>query len=290
MRHRGAYENRKSQQPRKQPELAEPSRRRHQEVERNRHRQDGGVQKRMTAAELRSPMIRHRTCQRIADRVEHQRNAEREARKRARQAEHLVVVEQDEDSERGVLQAFCGLPHPIRQLRRKSQLRLIHSIPPPVEGLDDADIGTAPQRAAIPVGCTSRAVSPTIGRRASNVEGDFMTAPFACPDRRVERAWIDYNGHMNMAYYNLVFDQALDARVRLTRHRGCIRTRWRRLVLHGRNSRHIRSGIETRRPVAGDVSTTRLGRKAPAFFRRDVSRGAPAISPPRPNSYRCTWI
>jgi len=30
-----------------------------------------------------------------------------------------------------------------------------------------------------------------------------------CPPRTVERAWIDYNGHMNMAYYNLVFDQAL---------------------------------------------------------------------------------
>ncbi len=37
-----------------------------------------------------------------------------------------------------------------------------------------------------------------------------MDAPFLCPERRVERAWIDYNGHMNMAYYNLVFDQALD--------------------------------------------------------------------------------
>ncbi len=37
-----------------------------------------------------------------------------------------------------------------------------------------------------------------------------MTAPFVCPPRRVERAWIDYNGHMNMAYYNLLFDQSLD--------------------------------------------------------------------------------
>jgi acyl-CoA thioester hydrolase len=37
-----------------------------------------------------------------------------------------------------------------------------------------------------------------------------MSAPFVCPPRRVERAWIDYNGHMNMAYYNLVFDQSLD--------------------------------------------------------------------------------
>ena len=31
-----------------------------------------------------------------------------------------------------------------------------------------------------------------------------------CPERRVESAWIDYNGHMNMAYYHVLFDQALD--------------------------------------------------------------------------------
>jgi acyl-CoA thioester hydrolase len=37
-----------------------------------------------------------------------------------------------------------------------------------------------------------------------------MTGLIVCPERRVEAAWIDYNGHMNMAYYHLVFDQALD--------------------------------------------------------------------------------
>jgi acyl-CoA thioester hydrolase len=37
-----------------------------------------------------------------------------------------------------------------------------------------------------------------------------MEAPYSCPERRVESAWIDYNGHMNMAYYHLVFDQSLD--------------------------------------------------------------------------------
>jgi acyl-CoA thioester hydrolase len=36
-------------------------------------------------------------------------------------------------------------------------------------------------------------------------------APFECPLARVEREWIDYNGHMNMAFYSLVFDRALDA-------------------------------------------------------------------------------
>lgn len=41
-------------------------------------------------------------------------------------------------------------------------------------------------------------------------DADFP-APFQCPEARVRREWIDYNGHMNMAFYNLAFDQALDA-------------------------------------------------------------------------------
>jgi len=28
--------------------------------------------------------------------------------------------------------------------------------------------------------------------------------------KRVERGWIDYNGHMNMAYYSLVFDRTVE--------------------------------------------------------------------------------
>jgi acyl-CoA thioester hydrolase len=31
-----------------------------------------------------------------------------------------------------------------------------------------------------------------------------------CPLQRVEPGWIDYNRHMNMAYYHLAFDRALD--------------------------------------------------------------------------------
>jgi len=41
-----------------------------------------------------------------------------------------------------------------------------------------------------------------------------MTAPFpvpfVAPAMTVEPAWIDYNGHLNMAYYNVLFDRALD--------------------------------------------------------------------------------
>jgi len=35
-------------------------------------------------------------------------------------------------------------------------------------------------------------------------------SPIICPEQRVEQTWIDYNGHMNMAFYNLAFDRALD--------------------------------------------------------------------------------
>jgi acyl-CoA thioester hydrolase len=35
-------------------------------------------------------------------------------------------------------------------------------------------------------------------------------APFVSSVTRVEPAWIDYNGHLNMAYYNVLFDRAVD--------------------------------------------------------------------------------
>jgi len=62
------------------------------------------------------------------------------------------------------------------------------------------DIGAAPQRCRY-----HRAnVATNLSMNAS------FPAPYPCPERRVEPAWIDYNGHMNMAYYHLVFDQSLD--------------------------------------------------------------------------------
>src|SRR6516165_759297 len=35
-------------------------------------------------------------------------------------------------------------------------------------------------------------------------------APFVAAPMRVEPGWIDYNGHLNMAYYNVLFDRAVD--------------------------------------------------------------------------------
>jgi len=35
-------------------------------------------------------------------------------------------------------------------------------------------------------------------------------APFVSSLMKVEPQWIDYNGHLNMAYYNVLFDRAVD--------------------------------------------------------------------------------
>jgi acyl-CoA thioester hydrolase len=37
-----------------------------------------------------------------------------------------------------------------------------------------------------------------------------FAAPFTSSVMRVEPGWIDYNGHLNMAYYNVLFDRAVD--------------------------------------------------------------------------------
>jgi acyl-CoA thioester hydrolase len=42
-----------------------------------------------------------------------------------------------------------------------------------------------------------------------NLEPLFF-APFVSSVMRVEPAWIDYNGHLNMAYYNVLLDRAVD--------------------------------------------------------------------------------
>jgi len=38
----------------------------------------------------------------------------------------------------------------------------------------------------------------------------IFPTPFRSPTLVVERSWIDYNGHMNVAYYVVMFDRAID--------------------------------------------------------------------------------
>ncbi len=37
-----------------------------------------------------------------------------------------------------------------------------------------------------------------------------IPAPFLTSVMQIEPQWIDYNGHLNMAYYNVMFDRAID--------------------------------------------------------------------------------
>jgi acyl-CoA thioester hydrolase len=37
-----------------------------------------------------------------------------------------------------------------------------------------------------------------------------LPAPFKCSVMQIEPAWIDYNGHLNMAYYNVIMDRSID--------------------------------------------------------------------------------
>ena len=38
----------------------------------------------------------------------------------------------------------------------------------------------------------------------------FVFAPFVSSTMRIEPEWIDYNGHLNVAYYHVLFDRAVD--------------------------------------------------------------------------------
>jgi acyl-CoA thioester hydrolase len=37
-----------------------------------------------------------------------------------------------------------------------------------------------------------------------------QSGPFLCSVMQIEPDWIDYNGHLNMAYYNVVMDRSID--------------------------------------------------------------------------------
>jgi acyl-CoA thioester hydrolase len=41
-------------------------------------------------------------------------------------------------------------------------------------------------------------------------DGPLPSAPFLASVMQIEPQWIDYNGHLNMAYYNVMFDRAID--------------------------------------------------------------------------------
>ena len=61
-------------------------------------------------------------------------------------------------------------------------------------------------------------------------------APFVSSLMEVEPAWIDYNGHLNMAYYNVLFDRAVDEVFELLGLRRRLRAKKGLLHLHRRGA------------------------------------------------------
>jgi acyl-CoA thioester hydrolase len=59
----------------------------------------------------------------------------------------------------------------------------------------------------VALGCIARADA---GMTMTDRPEPAMPTPFVSSVMRVEPAWIDYNGHLNMAYYNVLFDRAVD--------------------------------------------------------------------------------
>ena len=45
---------------------------------------------------------------------------------------------------------------------------------------------------------------------AAKDEAVLQAEPFRSSVMQIEPQWIDYNGHLNMAYYNVMFDRAID--------------------------------------------------------------------------------
>ena len=43
-----------------------------------------------------------------------------------------------------------------------------------------------------------------------NKFGGQYSTPIILPEQKVLKEWLDYNGHMNVAYYTLAFDKSLD--------------------------------------------------------------------------------
>jgi acyl-CoA thioester hydrolase len=41
-------------------------------------------------------------------------------------------------------------------------------------------------------------------------DGALFFSPFVSSPMRIEPGWIDYNGHLNMAYHHVLFDRAVD--------------------------------------------------------------------------------
>ena len=97
-------------------------------------------------------------------------------------------------------------------------------------------------------------------------------APFVSSRMRVERGWIDYNGHLNMAYYNVLFDRAVDEAFTLV---GCgpdyVKTRQHSCFTAEVHVRYLRE-LRADDPVRVTFQLLDYDAKAPALFRAALPR------------------
>ena len=107
---------------------------------------------------------------------------------------------------------------------------------------------------------------------------------------KVEPAWIDYNGHLNMAYYNVLFDRAVDEVFELL---GCGADYVKKgiLHLHRRGARALPARVEGRRPGAGHLPAARLRCQSGCIISSSSSTPRKAGCRPPRRTCRCmsTW-
>ena len=72
---------------------------------------------------------------------------------------------------------------------------------------------------------------------------DAIAAPFVSRVMEIEKDWIDYNGHLNMAYYNVIFDRCSDEAFELHGHGPGLCARPQAHHLHGRSPCLLRAEL-----------------------------------------------
>src|ERR1700693_5571219 len=91
-------------------------------------------------------------------------------------------------------------------------------------------------------------------------------APFVSSVTQVEPAWIDYNGHLNMAYYNVLFDRAVDEAFELVGIGPTyVETRRRSFFTAEVHLRYLRE-LHVRDPVRVSIQLIDYDRKRLHFF------------------------
>jgi hypothetical protein len=112
-------------------------------------------------------------------------------------------------------------------------------------------------------------------------------APFVSSVMRVEPAWIDYNGHLNMAYYNVLFDRAVDEVFELL---GCglayVKERRRSCYTAEAHVRYLRE-LRAEDPVR--VTFQLLDYDSACISSSSCFTPKRAGYPPPPRTCRCTW-